>query len=230
MDAVYILKNDIEKDHEELRYSIRTLVANWDYRRLWFIGGNPGDIVPDASIYHQQKGATKWERVRDSLLRVCDCSDISQDFWLFNDDFFIMKRPEAYTTPMKPGTLLSHVHRLEERHGGLSAYALQLKTLAAILEGDGHPIRDYTIHAPMAFNGEKLAAVLKRYPHNPMFRSLYGNVYQVPGVPTHDYKVHTLTECPPWPYLSTTGVSFRAGAVGMLIRGSFRTPSQYENG
>lgn len=229
MDAVYILKNDIAADHEELRHSVRSLVANWEYRRLWFIGGDPVDIVPDASIYHQQEGATKWERVRDSLLRVCACSDISNDFWLFNDDFFIMERPKRQGDYILDGTLESHVKRLELKHGGGSSYSAQLKDLAELLKKEGHPTSDYTVHAPMAFNRRKLAEVLERYPQNPMFRSLYGNVYRVEGTPTKDFKVKNISACPRWPMLSTTGISFKAGAVGMLIRKTFANQTGYEN-
>ena len=87
-DIVYILKNDY--DSEELRYSIRSVVQNFPYRKLVFVGGCPSDIKPDIYIPDTQEGATKWERSMHSLKKVLDNDELTEDIWLFNDDFFIM--------------------------------------------------------------------------------------------------------------------------------------------
>ena len=226
MDIVYVLHNYIATNQEELRYSVRSLV-NYDYNRLWFAGGLPEGIVPDGAIHHQQIGNSKWEKVRSTLLKVCSCPDISEDFILFNDDFFIM-RPQGYQTYVLEKDLEEHGKGILRRRGNHSRYAKNLVRLSKDLRAEGYPILSYAVHAPMAFNRQKLAAVLKKYPAMPMYRALYGNVYQVPATPTHDFKVHTLEGTPNWPIVSTTEGVFKDGAIGRIIRETFTEKSRYE--
>ena len=88
MDIVYVLKPDFQ--NEELRYSLRSL-ENFPHDKVWFVGGQPNELTPDGRLNIRQWGDTKWERVKNMLARVCVADDISEDFWLFNDDFFILK-------------------------------------------------------------------------------------------------------------------------------------------
>lgn len=38
-DIVYILRNDMGSDAEELRYSLRSVAENFPARNVWFVGG-----------------------------------------------------------------------------------------------------------------------------------------------------------------------------------------------
>ena len=51
-DVVYLLKNDYASD--ELRYSVRSVVKNFPYNRIVFVGGKPDDIEPDIYIPDEQ--------------------------------------------------------------------------------------------------------------------------------------------------------------------------------
>ena len=89
-DIVYILKNDISSD--EIRYSLRSVCENFPFKRIIFIGGCPEGIKPDVYIPHEQTGSTKWQRARSSLLKILKDENISDKFFLFNDDFYVLKK------------------------------------------------------------------------------------------------------------------------------------------
>ena len=61
-----------------------------------------------------------------------------------------------------------------------------------------------------------------------MFRSFYGNVFEIDCQYSKDCKVYDLESIPDTPYISTTDVSFRDGKIGEFLRQYFDTPSKYE--
>ena len=89
-DIVYILKQAIAPD--ELRYSLRTVEANFPHRNVWFFCGNLKGIKPDGAVWFTQKGRNKWERSTSTFHKIVEIEDITDDFWLFNDDFFVLKK------------------------------------------------------------------------------------------------------------------------------------------
>ena len=89
-DIVYVLKNNYEG--EELKYSLRSVVMNFPYRKIVFVGGCPDGIEPDIYIPHEQIGSTKWDRSMASLKVALNDNRLTDDIWLFNDDFFVMDR------------------------------------------------------------------------------------------------------------------------------------------
>ena len=117
-DIVYLLKNDYE-DTEELKYSLRSVCKNWDYRKVVFVGGTCPGVQPDLYIPDNQEGATKWQRSMHSLQLALECEELTEDIWLFNDDFFIMERPEILGTELNyfGGTLEKRVTDLRKRVG-----------------------------------------------------------------------------------------------------------------
>lgn len=228
-DIVYILKEG--PDTESLRYSLRSVEKNWKPGRVWFVGGKPEGLTPDGSIYHTQEGNTKWERVCSSLLRICQREEISEDFWLFNDDFFIMKNQRhGRFLPMTNGTIWAHIKNIEDQRGGASLYTQALRRAGRELKAAGFDRLNYALHVPMLINREKGLETLLRFPHVPMFRSLYGNQHQVGGILTADCKIVDPEEKPAKGavFLSTNDTAFNEGAAGEYIRAMFQTPSRFE--
>ena len=123
-DIVYILKNDIESD--EIRYSVRSVERNFPHRKVWFYGGKPDGIEPDEMVHVDQQGATKWQRVSWTLRLVCENDAITEDFWLFNDDFFVMDKVEEWPQAVR-GTLHRRIESLKNEYGRLSKYGKELK-------------------------------------------------------------------------------------------------------
>ena len=227
-DIVYILKNNYTSD--ELTYSIRSVCKNFPYRKIWFYGGAPEGIMPDVLVEYQQSGNNKWEKVRGTLTAICRNDEITPDFWLFNDDFFVMKKVSKLQ-PMVYGTLSGRVRRIQKKRGGRnSTYSMQLNETARVLNAMGYDSLDYALHVPMLINREKALQTLAAFPDCPMFRSLYGNHHSIGGVITKDVKIQSESQMPTGEeiFLSTNDRSFRDGKVGRYIREAFPDRCRYE--
>ena len=227
-DIVYILKNNYTSD--ELRYSLRSVCRNFPYRKIWFYGGKPEGIEPDEMIEVVQTGSNKWQKVNSTLRLICQNDEITENFWLFNDDFFIMQQVKGLD-PMYAGTLEERVGRIRDRYGGrMTAYARQLKDSARILANNGCDTYDYALHVPMLINREKALKTLKKFGSCPMFRSLYGNHHRIGGVRIRDVKIQSEDKEPTGreTLLSTNDKAFGNGKVGEFIRAAFPDRCKYE--
>lgn len=226
-DVVYILKKDIKPD--ELRYSLRSVGKNFPHGKVWFFGGCPDGITPDVYVEFQQQGRSKWEKATSTYRAICNTEEVSDDFWLFNDDFFILEQigdlPMMYR-----GTLTERVEGLVNTHGAITQYCHQLIKTEKALREAGLGVLDYTLHTPMLINKKKALEVLDAFPTCPMFRSLYGNYTEAGGVKTDDVKIYDPMSLPArgQTLLSTSDASFSFGAVGKYIRDRFSEPSRWE--
>ena len=223
-DIVYIVKNAI--DPYELTYSLRSLI-NFPHGKVWIYGGKPDGIKADRQVTYLQRGISKWDKVRNSLKEVCTNDEITADFWLFNDDFFCMKECQDLP-PIYNGSLQDRVQELKKRHG-TSEYMTKLLQTEYILKKYGKPTRNYAVHMPMLINREKALEVLDEF-RCPMFRSLYGNYFDIGGEDRKDVKIYLTNEepDPEADWLSTTDTTFRRGLVGDFIRDRFQEASCYE--
>ena len=201
LDAVYILKPSV--GHDELRYSLRSVDKNFPHRKVWFVCGQPDGFVPDGRIIHTQVGVNKWDRIRSSVWEVVNHPEITDDFYLFNDDFFIMKKPTSKFVNFVDGSLDDRIKELRLENPWLNAYGRSVnKELAKT--------SIYAISAPQV-------------------RSAYGNINKIPFIQHRDVKVYDMETVPEDPdYLSTNDNVFVDGAVGKYIRGVFSEPSRFE--
>lgn len=226
-DVVYILKNNMESD--EIIYSLRSVEKNFPYRKIWFVGGCPGNIAPDVWMNFIQQGDTKWQKATSAIAAACKNDEITEDFWLFNDDFFVMKRIRVLK-PMIRGTLKQRCKDIEEPRNGIQTpYSRMLRRTQHVLKINGYPQLDYALHVPMLINRKKALEVLEAFPNCPMFRSLYGNYCGIEAEKVADVKVRTNGDFPKdTRLLSTDDSSFYHGEVGKYIREMFPEPSKYE--
>lgn len=227
-DIVYFLRDGV---NEELRYSLRSVEANFAYRKVWFVGGKPDGITPDEYMPIEQTGENKFERVRNMLIACCRNDNITKDFWLFNDDFFVMKythTDEQWTN----GTLKQRINQIEGReNGGMpTAYSLKLRHLLRTLQKDGKPTLNYAVHKPMFINRKKALEVLEKYPNEPMFRALYGNYWCIKATDDADCKIRRCdrTIKTEKQFISTSDLSFIAGVVGAQLQERFKYKSRFE--
>lgn len=224
MDIVYILRNGIQG--EELRYSLRSL-ENLPHDRVWFFGGEPEGLVPDEQVTLLQKGISNWEKVCWTLTQICNNEAVSENFYLFNDDFFVMK-PVKEIPPYYDGTLLKRIDQLKMRTGGFSLYMNELEKVRELLLEEGKKTYNYAVHVPMVINKDKAIEVLRKYPRIAMFRSLYGNYWNIGGRQMKDCKITDSTKpSKDAKFLSTTEHSFESN-VGDYIRGVFGEKCKYE--
>lgn len=227
-DVVYLLKES--PYNEELRYSLRSLDLNFAYKKVWFVGGQPKGLVPDERMPIVQDAPSKWENVRNMLVDVCKNDNISKDFWLFNDDFFVMHKTDSSVGQCYNGTLLEQIERVEEREGCRSDYTSRLRHLMETLQNANLPTLNYSVHKPILVNRAKALEVLEKFPNEPMFRALYGNYWKIGGTNGRDCKIRRCDReiNKKSRFLSTQDDSFEYGIVGMQLRAMFGHKSRFE--
>ena len=224
MDIVYFVK-DTDKN-EELRYSLRSL-KNFPHDKVWFYGGCPTGLKPDFHIPVDQDQPTKWANIFKMFKMAVFNKDISKDFWLFNDDFFVMQ-PVKEGPNYYDGDLYKRVVTLEDKHNGITPYSQQLRYTLQELEGMGCNTVNYALHVPMAINKKK-GQELTKIMDGPMIRCVYGNYFKVGGEQHSDFKIDSIDKIyKGGDYLSTNDKSFTHGAVGKQIREIFNTKCKYE--
>ena len=232
MDVVYICR---EGENEELRYSIRSVVENMPHSKIWVVGGKPSWYTGNHIEIRQFK--TKFANARANMNAIVSSPDISDDFILMNDDFFVMQQIED-VVDYYSGPLAKKIDYFRKKHPS-SAYTKLL--LRSYKEMKRHGIQiplDYTLHIPMKMNKQKLADIL---PLSISWRIAYGNIYNVGGVmveatggPTKDVKIYVengeLTDVSWNPlseiYLSTEDRAFER--MKDFFEEKFPKPSPYE--
>lgn len=191
-DIVYFCKEaDI---NEELTYSLRSIEKNFPHRKVWIYGGCPDNIKESYHVHVFQKGATKWDRVRDMLKRVALNDDITEDFYLFNDDFFVIK-PIKEMPVYYRCSLPDHILHIEIKHNDhIVPYTRQLRKTYKMLLSLNKSFLSYELHLPFMYNRKKLLELVETYPNLRATRSLYGNYYEVGGSKMGDVKVFSTQE------------------------------------
>lgn len=231
-DVVYLVKESAA--NPELVYSLRSLEANWPYKSVWFCGGCPEGIKPDRQMKIKQAGLNKWEKVRNMLFDICRNNELTENFWLFNDDFFVLKKMNEDMPPQYNGRLLPYVERVEKKIGGPDGFTVRLRQAHNDLVVAGLDTLNYEVHKPMLFNRAKLLTVLEKFPHTPAYRSIYGNYWRIMGQDRHDMKIKKLHFSKmyalqgDWEFVSTSDKSFNEGEVGEYIRNKFNKISRFE--
>lgn len=231
-DVVYMVKES--SMNPELFYSLRSLEENWSYKSVWFAGGCPEGLRPDRHMKIKQVGLNKWEKVRNMLITICKNNEITEDFWLFNDDFFILKKMSEDIPPQYNGELMSYVERVEKKQGRSDNFTVRVRQANDDLKKAGLSTFNYEVHKPMLFNRKKLLEVLEKFPETPGFRSLYGNYWKIGGQDRHDMKIKIVNFNKlylldgEWEFVSTSDESFRNGNVGEFLRCKFKERSRFE--
>ena len=224
-DIVYILKPDGITD--ELKYSLRSVEANFPHRRVWFVGGQPKGLTPDMALPHKQSGGNKWELIRSSMLKVITEPELTEEFFLFNDDFFIMKPVKGKFVNYAEKTLSWRIDDLKKTFPWLNHYGRTLVKAREELKCLGFGEINFEVHTPMLFNKSLVPSIMKC--SSPQMRSVYGNVNGIPYVQRDDVKIYDMETVPKdADYISTNDDIFQHGKVGEYIRDTFTKPSRFE--
>ena len=225
-DVVYILKTELDTD--ELKYSLRSVEQNFPINRVWFVGGQPKGFRNVVRLQHEQIGNCKWELIRSSMWKAVNAEDLTEEFFLFNDDFFVMKPVDTDSfINFVDGTLSRRIDELHTEHG-MNPYCRTLFKLEQELRTMHEPTMNFDVHLPMLLNKEQVKATLYKC-SSPQMRSAIGNLNRLPFVIHPDVKVYDLESVPTdETYLSTNDDTFNKGKVGKYIRETFATKSRFE--
>lgn len=197
LDIVYFIKDGVR--NEEFRYSLRSVCKNMPHGRIWVFGGCPKSIVPDIRVRVKQEGKTKWDKVHAMFKLACENKELSDNFILFNDDFFVMKPVDKIET-IHRGLMEEHVKVL-----GKSPYATMLTGIGEELKRRKLTTYSYELHTPFIFNKKKLLKLLNDNPDLRCTRTMYGNTYKIGGKRASDVKI--FSSKPSFDYKSTTFLS-----------------------
>lgn len=226
-DIVYILKD--EDGTEELKYSLRSIEANFPHRYVWFVGGCPTGYEPDRFLKHTQMGVTKWERIRSSMYEVIKQPDLTDEFFLFNDDFFVMKPFEGEFINYVDRTLNDRINEFKAENN-MNRYAYTLVAARNELMSLGYNTMNFEVHMPMLFKKVEVLEAVQKCP-SPQMRSIYGNVTGCKYIQHTDVKVHRTDYVPAdADFISTSNRAFQYGKVGAYLRQTFDKRSRYESG
>ena len=187
LDVVYFVKES--NNNPEFLYSLRSICMNMPFRRVWVFGGCPLPITPDVRVRVDQNGITKWDRVRNMFRMACENKEITDDFILFNDDFFVMKPTERIDSLYR-SSLSEHIDTIETAYWHkVTPYTKKLRETEQWLKDNGHPTLSYGLHTPFIFNKEKLLNLINTYPDLRCSRTVYGNFYNIGGTQHEDIKI-----------------------------------------
>jgi len=183
MDFVYICRDG---DNEELRYSIRSVLLSFPEAKIWVVGGKPEWYSGNYVFLKQDDN--KYANAVNNLKAVCNTSEISDNFILMNDDFFIIKKIKTIEQ-FYNGLLSAKIDKFTKITGS-SMYIRKLITTNNKLNklGFTKPL-DYELHVPMPMDKAGLLYVLTQYPEC-LWRSMYGNLFNVEGSQMEDVKVY----------------------------------------
>lgn len=232
-DLVYVVKQG--DDNEELRYSLRSL-RNLEHGTVWIVGYKPPWVTGVGHLPTRQD-RSKYENSTANLLAAATHPEVSEDFVLMNDDFFVVK-PVDQVPVLHRGPVVRVEHHYYEKYKDQMPgdYRLGMTQTKYLLERWGHadPL-SYEVHVPMPLEKAKVVEVLKRAFDTEKIRALhkrtlYGNVWDLGGTEIADTKVLSNGFWHPngLPFVSTNDSSFKIGSIGVSLRKRFPDPSPYE--
>jgi hypothetical protein len=151
------------------------------------VGGKPDWYVGNYINVEQKE--SKYKNAVENLKTISTSDQISESFVLMNDDFYIIKKIDKIEN-FHGGYLLNKIN-LYQKLNGNSQYTRKLsgtyKKLKAL--GFENPL-DYELHVPMIMEKEKLKIILELIDQF-LWRSIYGNKFEVGGTEMQDVKVYT---------------------------------------
>ena len=183
MDFVYICKDG---NNEELRYSIRSVVESFPDSKIWVVGGKPTWYT--GNYIEVTQNLSKYRNAIENLKALCNSENISDKFVLMNDDFYIIKNIDSIKD-YHGGPLLEKIN-LYQKLNSNSNYTRKLAATYKKIKSLGieNPL-DYELHIPMVMEKEKLKQTLQNN-YQFLWRSIYGNVFNVGGEQMEDVKVY----------------------------------------
>lgn len=217
-------------NNEELRYSIRSIVENYESEyNVWVVGDKPdwysGDFIKTRPV------GNAYENVRNNLKHVIQHPDISDDFVLMNDDFFILRKLNS-VSHYHGGLLVKRAEKHQELAGPNFYSNFLFRTDSGLKKlGIKEPL-NYELHVPMQFNKTKLAETID-LPFK--IRSTYGNMHNIGGEEIQDVKIYahpffkdsSSSIDNGTPYISTEDDVFQE--LLPYLQELFPNPSQYES-
>jgi hypothetical protein len=219
-------------ENEELRYSIRSVLAFFPNAKIWVVGQKP-DWYSGPYINVKEYPKSKHHAVYQNLKTIASSSDLPEHIIIMNDDFFFIKEIKEIGHYFG-GKLIDKVIAYESLFPE-SSYTKRLRKAYSYLRNNHISIPlDYELHVPMKVKRSRLSKAIE---HNIPWRSAYGNLFKVRGIKMKDVKVYAKDsneiggysyKTEELPFLSTDEISFNEIKDSYLFH-KFPLPSPYES-
>jgi hypothetical protein len=215
-----------ERRNEQLRYALRSL-KNIPHRNVYIAGYRPPWVTNVIYIPNPQ-AMSKYTNSGRNINKACKEKDLSDNFVLFNDDFYITKPIKQIPTYHR-GKLLDVLNSWQMN----GRYWRGMKHTYDLLVDMG--IKDplcYELHVPMVINKQKKLEMTKLKQsltkQNIHSRTFYGNLYKLGGRKIQDVKIYKPNqEMPKGAFISSAPSSWE-GQLKNYITNLFNEPCKYE--
>jgi hypothetical protein len=221
-------------ENRELRFALRSLEQNFDYRHIWILGSWPRWL--NTSHEHltaipRRKYGSKYATTRAHYRFACQSPDISDPWVLWNDDFFCL-RPVAELPAIHHGTMndvmpMFATWKSKWAHGMRETYRLMRRLMPH------RTLYCYDIHTPLTVHKSVMLRALDLaetlHVDAPHVRTLYGNLTQLGGTGMRDPKTqHHRPGSTPGAWLSSEERTFRTAVEPQLITAGLTDLSTFE--
>jgi hypothetical protein len=221
MNFVYSCRSG---DNEELRYSIRSVKHFYPKSIIWVVGGKPDWYIGNYIEVKQNKSKNK--NIHANLFAACQNKNLSNNFIYMDDDFFIFNYLERFNF-LYDGTLSEKIENYD-KDNILNSYSRQLRNTKKQLNklGIKTPI-NYELHVPMPVEKPKVEKTLRRG-DNFLWRSMYGNLFDVGGIKTKDVKIYKELNATDQFSSTSEGKSFNI-LFDSVLKNKFKDPTEHES-
>lgn len=169
MTILYVLGSDSKYNNEEIRYSIRSVAKHLPVKKIFIVGEKPS-FVSDEIIHipFAEANGNKAYRIAMKIRHACEI--INEPFYLFADDYFILK-------PLKQIGVYSK-GRLNPSEVRNHIYKHYIYVTEKYLIESGNTTHNFDCHRPFLIDPEKFK--LLDYVWHPektfVVKSIYGNL------------------------------------------------------
>jgi len=180
MDIVYILGTGSVWQDNEIRYSLRSVFKNvLDLGNIFVVGEFPGWLQGVSHIPCRDDFGAKWRNAYMKTRAACENPNISENFLLMNDDFFILEPIKAAEYPYYYSTKILLKNSLKK-----ARFKTTPHLTAARLPVKRKNFLNFAVHRPVRINKKMYLEMpepeLKMLGFSP--RAYYCNYYNLPGV------------------------------------------------
>lgn len=215
-DIIYILGNGSISGNFEIKYSLRSIEQHLkEYRNVFIIGTKPYFLNDKAiEVPFKDSYANKARNIMAKILRAANDTRITNEFLLFNDDYFLLQDVLAPNYPYYyKGTLQ---HAVEVNIGEYSKHCQS--TLDALIEKKCDT-KNFDAHYPIIYNKRNFIKMVENFNWNKPFgnvvKSTYCNWLEVEGIFKEDCKISHPYGTPAIKALNEGRIIFSTGEKGL---------------
>ena len=191
IDLVYIFGRGSQWQNNELRYSLRSVQENLQWYHKVFLVGNGPNFLSDkvTQIPHLDIYQNKQRNIMAKIYRACNDERISENFILFNDDYFMLQPTDAVNYPYYFNTNL-----IDASAKYFNSYKKCIDATIKVLQAANKPLMHFDIHKPIVYNKTLFKEMCNSYdwnhPHGYIVKSMYCNHFSIVGEGANDLKIN----------------------------------------